>query len=81
MEQLIAGLGFPVACCLGLAYYVKYQNEQMIQDNKEDKEMWKQELHCSVAGALQYEINLRDKQIKELISKIEVLEKAVLNKK
>ena len=26
MEQLIAGLGFPVACCLGLAYYVKYQN-------------------------------------------------------
>ena len=81
MEQLIAGLGFPVACCLGLAYYVKYQNEQMIQDNKEDKEMWKQELHCSATGALQYEINLRDKQIKELISKIEVLEKAILNKK
>ena len=44
MQQLIAGLGFPTACCLGLAYYVKYQNEQMIQDNKEDKEMWKQEL-------------------------------------
>ena len=22
MEQLIAGLGFPIACCLGLAYYV-----------------------------------------------------------
>ena len=43
--------------------------------------MWKQELHCSVAGILQYEINLRDKQIKELISKIEVLEKAILNKK
>ena len=42
--------------------------------------MLKQELHCSVAGALQYEINLRDKQIKELISKIEALEKAVLNK-
>ena len=36
MEQLIAGLGFPVACCLGLAYYVKYQYEQMIQDNKEE---------------------------------------------
>ena len=34
----------------------------------------------TVAGALQYEINLRDKQIKELISKIEALEKAVLNK-
>ena len=47
MEQLIAGLGFPVACCLGLAYYVKYQNEQMIQDNKEDKEMWMNELQNS----------------------------------
>ena len=34
-----------------------------------------------IAGALQYEINIRDKQIKELISKIEVLEKVILNKK
>ena len=33
---MITSLGFPVACCLGLAYYVKYQNEQMIQDNKEE---------------------------------------------
>ena len=47
MEQIIASLGFPIACCLGLAYYVKYQNEQMIQDNKEDKEMWKAELQYS----------------------------------
>ena len=47
MEQIIASLGFPIACCLGLAYYVKYQNEQIIQDNKEDKEMWKQELQYS----------------------------------
>ena len=47
MEQLIAGLGFPVACCLGLAYYVKYQNEQILQDNREDKEMWKAELQYS----------------------------------
>ena len=47
MEQMIAGLGFPIACCLGLAYYVKYQNEQMIEDNKEDKEMWKAELQYS----------------------------------
>ena len=47
MEQIIASLGLPIACCLGLAYYVKYQNEQMIQDNKEDKEMWKQELQYS----------------------------------
>ena len=47
MEQLISGLGFPVACCLGLAYYVKYQNEQILQDNREDKEMWKAELQYS----------------------------------
>ena len=47
MEQMITSLGFPIACCLGLAYYVKYQNEQMIQDNREDKEMWKQELKYS----------------------------------
>ena len=47
MEQMITSLGFPIACCLGLAYYVKYQNEQIIQDNKEDKEMWKEELQYS----------------------------------
>ena len=47
MEQIIASLGFPIACCLGLAYYVKYQNEQIIQDNKEDKEMWMNELQYS----------------------------------
>ena len=47
MDQIIASLGFPIACCLGLAYYVKYQNEQMIQDNKEDREMWKAELQYS----------------------------------
>ena len=47
MAEMIASLGFPIACCLGLAYYVKYQNEQMIQDNREDKEMWKQELQYS----------------------------------
>ena len=41
MEQIIASLGFPIACCLGLAYYVKYQNEQILQNNREDKEMWK----------------------------------------
>ena len=44
---MIASLGFPIACCLGLAYYVKYQNEQILQDNKEDKEMWKEELQYS----------------------------------
>ena len=47
MEQMIASLGFPIACCLGLAYYVKYQNEQILQDNKEDKEMLLNELTYS----------------------------------
>ena len=44
---MITNLGFPIACCLGLAYYVKYQNEQILQDNREDKEMWKEELQYS----------------------------------
>ena len=47
VAEMITSLGFPIACCLGLAYYVKYQNEQMIADNKEDKEMWRQELQYS----------------------------------
>lgn len=47
MEQLIAGLGFPVACCLGLAAYVKMQNTQMREDAKEDKELWMNELSYS----------------------------------
>ena len=47
MEQMITSLGFPIACCLGLAYYVKYQNELMIKDNMEDKEMWREELQYS----------------------------------
>ena len=47
MEQMITSLGFPIACCLGLAYYVKYQNEMILEDNKQDKEMWKEELQYS----------------------------------
>ena len=47
MEQMITSLGFPIACCLALAFYVKFQNEQIREDNKEDKEMWKQELQYS----------------------------------
>ena len=47
MEQIITSLGFPIACCLGLAYYVKYQNEMILEDNKQDKEMWKEELQYS----------------------------------
>ena len=47
MEQMIASLGFPIACCLALAYYVKYQNEQIREDNKEDKELLLNELSYS----------------------------------
>ena len=56
--------------------------ETLIVKDEENGEMYSTGSYISsVAGALQYEINLRDKQIKELISKIEELEKAVLNKK
>ena len=47
MEQMITSLGFPIACCLALAYYVKYQNEQIREDNKEDKELLLNELQYS----------------------------------
>ena len=47
MEQMITSLGFPIACCLGLATYVKMQNDQIREDNKEDKEMWLNELSYS----------------------------------
>ena len=47
MEQLIAGLGFPIACCLALGAYVKMQNDQIREDNKADKEMLLNELAYS----------------------------------
>ena len=47
MEQIIASLGFPIACCLALGAYVKMQNNQMREDAKEDKEMWMNELQYS----------------------------------
>lgn len=47
MEQMITTFGFPIACCLGLAAYVKMQNTQMREDAKEDKEMWMNELQYS----------------------------------
>ena len=68
MEQMIASLGFPVACCLALAYYVKYQNELMIKDNKEDKEMWTKELQYS------REVNAK------LLASNELLAKEISNK-
>ena len=47
MEQIIASLGFPIACCLVLGAYVKMQNEHIREDNKADKEMWLNELSYS----------------------------------
>ena len=47
MEQIIASLGFPIACCLALGAYVKTQNEHMREDNKADKEMLLKELTYS----------------------------------
>ena len=47
MEQIIASLGFPIACCLALGAYVKTQNEHMREDNKADKEMLLNELTYS----------------------------------
>ena len=47
MEQMITSLGFPIACCLALGAYVKMQNNQMRDEAKEDKEMWKEELQYS----------------------------------
>ena len=47
MEQIIASLGFPIASCLGLAMYVKRQNDQIREDAKEDKEILMKELQYS----------------------------------
>ena len=68
MEQMITSLGFPVACCLALGAYVKMQNEHIREDNKADKEMWKQELQYS------REVNAR------LLASNEVLAKEISTK-
>ena len=78
MEQMITSLGFPIACCLGLAYYDKYQNEQILQHNREDKEMWKAELQYSreVNAKLLASNEILAKEISskldELLEKVEV---------
>lgn len=36
IASLITTVGFPIVCCLGLAWYVKYQTDN---NNKEVKEM------------------------------------------
>ena len=47
MEQMITSLGFPIAACLGLATYVKKQNDQIREDTREDKELLMKELQYS----------------------------------
>ena len=63
MEQMITSLGFPIACCLALGAYVKMQNNQMRDDAKEDKEMWKEELQYS------REVNVKLLASNELLAK------------
>lgn len=36
--QLISTVGFPICACLGLGYYIKYQNDQHYKERKEDSE-------------------------------------------
>ncbi|MCD3217846.1 hypothetical protein G8S55_11520 [Clostridium botulinum C] len=38
MAELIQSFGFPVACVIGLGFYLKQLTEQQRQDAKEDKE-------------------------------------------
>ena len=58
MEDIIASLGFPIASVVGLAYYFVQKDkssredinkimDNLREDNKEDKEMWKAELQYS----------------------------------
>lgn len=38
--QLISSLGFPVAACIGMAWYVKYQTDANKKELKEIREMY-----------------------------------------
>ena len=53
MEQMITSLGFPTACCLGLAYYFVQKDkssredinkimDNLREDNKLDREMYRE---------------------------------------
>ena len=53
MEQMITSLGFPIACCLGLAYYFVQKDkstredinkimDNLREDNKLDREMYRE---------------------------------------
>lgn len=38
--QLISSLGFPIAACIGMAWYVKYQTDTNKKELKEIREMY-----------------------------------------
>ena len=41
MEQMINSLGFPVACVVGLAYYFVQKDKSSREDNKLDRELYR----------------------------------------
>ena len=43
--QLISTLGFPIVCCLGLAWYVKYQTDNNAKEVKEMRQEHQDEIN------------------------------------
>ena len=41
MEQMINSLGFPIACVVGLAYYFVQKDKSSREDNKLDRELYR----------------------------------------
>ena len=41
MEQMITNLGFPIACVVGLAYYFVQKDKSSREDNKLDRELYR----------------------------------------
>ena len=41
MEQMINNLGFPIACVVGLAYYFVQKDKSSREDNKLDRELYR----------------------------------------
>ena len=42
MEQIISNLGFPIASVVGLAYYFVQKDKTSREDNKLDREMYRE---------------------------------------
>ena len=41
MEEIISNLGFPIACVVGLAYYFVQKDKASREDNKLDRELYR----------------------------------------